>query len=209
MGYTTDFSGSLRIEPPLHPAQVAYINAFANTRRLGRDPKVVMAYAKGADGRLVSDQIPDEVEHLAHLINELGYDVKLSKRLLDWKKLDPAEVYGKYGEFYVGDNDRLGVIDYNCAPGQKSYGDKVEDGQPGLYCKWWINDDGELEWNGEEKFYDYLEWLQYLIDHFFTEWGVLLNGEIEWQGEEMGDRGKIVVENNVMDAYEVTYKKRN
>lgn len=208
MGYTTDFTGSLRIEPSLTSAQVAYINTFADTRRMGRDPKVVMAYAKGEDGRLRGNKYPPEVVELMFAINQLGYTVKLTPMLLDWKKLDPAEVYGVNGEFYVGDNERLGVIDFNCSPGQKKYGDKIEGGQPGLWCKWFINEDGDLEWNGQEKFYDYIEWLQYLIDNFFNDWGVLLNGEIEWQGEDMSDRGKIVVTDSVMETYEVTYKKK-
>jgi hypothetical protein len=161
---------------------------------------------------LVSNKFPDEVEQLSHLINELGYHVKLTKMIVDWKTLDPAEVYGVNGEYYVGDNEKLGVYDYNCAPGQKEIFGKVnKDGQPGLWCKWCINEDGELEWDGNEKFYDYVEWLQYLINHFFNEWGVLLNGEILWEGEDSNDRGKIVVTNSVVETYEmdeIKYKKR-
>lgn len=37
MGYTTEFMGSFTIEPPLTPAQVAYLNAFSGTRRVTRD----------------------------------------------------------------------------------------------------------------------------------------------------------------------------
>lgn len=40
-------------------------------------------------------------------------------------------------------------------------------GQPGLWCQWVPTDDGRyLEWDGREKFYDSIEWMQYLIDHF-------------------------------------------
>lgn len=33
---------------------------------------------------------------------------------------------------------------------------------PGIWCQWIINDDGCLCWNSGEKFYNYVEWLEYL-----------------------------------------------
>lgn len=38
MGYTTDFSGEFRINPPLRPEHRAYLQAFSETRRMKRDP---------------------------------------------------------------------------------------------------------------------------------------------------------------------------
>ncbi len=70
-------------------------------------------------------------------------------------------------------------------------------GQPGLYCQWQPTVDGRgVEWNGHEKFYRYVEWLQYLIIHFFVPWGYQLNGTINWQGETPSDQGQIVVMDN-------------
>lgn len=37
MGYTTNFSGYLTIDPPLNAETVEYINSFCNTRRMKRD----------------------------------------------------------------------------------------------------------------------------------------------------------------------------
>lgn len=37
MGYTTDFRGQFTCEPALNPKQVAYLKAFADTRRVRRD----------------------------------------------------------------------------------------------------------------------------------------------------------------------------
>lgn len=67
---------------------------------------------------------------------------------------------------------------------------------PGIWCQWIIADDDKLEWDGGEKFYNYVEWLEYLIKNYFNVWDVKLNGTIKWQGESMDDRGKIIVENN-------------
>ena len=63
-----------------------------------------------------------------------------------------------------------------------------------------MNEENELEWDGGEKFYYYIEWLKYLIDKFFQPWGVILNGEIEWTGEDRDDLGKIVVKDNVVNG---------
>lgn len=37
MGYTTDFSGAIKVEPPLSPEEIAFINKFAATRRMDRE----------------------------------------------------------------------------------------------------------------------------------------------------------------------------
>jgi len=103
--------------------------------------------------------------------------------------------FGIDGEFYVGgaEDGNMGqdrddsILDYNEPPRT----------QPGLWCQWTVTDDGTtLEWDGGEKFYDYIEWLAYLIENFFVPWGRKLNGTIDWDGEESDDRGKIVVNDN-------------
>jgi hypothetical protein len=37
MGYTTDFQGTINIEPPLNESERAYLNKFAETRRMDRE----------------------------------------------------------------------------------------------------------------------------------------------------------------------------
>lgn len=69
-------------------------------------------------------------------------------------------------------------------------------GYPGIWCDWIIDDDGELCWDGYEKFYEYSEWLEYLIKNFFEPEGYVLNGQVEFDGEEYGDSGFLVVEDN-------------
>jgi hypothetical protein len=51
-------------------------------------------------------------------------------------------------------------------------------------------------WDGNEKFYHYAEWLEYLIGHFLAPWGYTLNGTVKWVGEDPADSGVIEVENN-------------
>ena len=66
---------------------------------------------------------------------------------------------GEEGGYFVGakgfageDHDSKSIIEYNDPPA----------GQPGLWCQWVpaIDEEGEatrIEWNGGEKFYDYVE----------------------------------------------------
>lgn len=113
------------------------------------------------------------------------------------------EGYGVEGEFYVDDEAHgmgLGdptVIEHNTPPKT----------QPGLWLQWVPTEDGMgIEWDGNEKFYNYVEWLQYLIDSVFPyivkegDEPLVLNGEIEWEGEESGDLGRIVVKDNIIDV---------
>lgn len=57
-----------------------------------------------------------------------------------------------------------------------------------------------IAWNGHEKFYDYVEWLEYLVENFLKPWGYKLNGTVTWQGEDSGDFGKIIVKENVVST---------
>jgi hypothetical protein len=73
------------------------------------------------------------------------------------------------------------------------------DGQPSLWCQWVPNDDGTaIVWDGGEKFYEYVDWIKYLVENFFKPWGYVLNGEVSWSGEDIDDRGLIVIQDNVV-----------
>ncbi len=70
---------------------------------------------------------------------------------------------------------------------------------PDSYLQWQPSNDGSgLQWNGGEKFYDYIHWLRWLIKHYFVPHGITLNGQIRWQGEEITDSGILkVIDNKV------------
>jgi hypothetical protein len=102
---------------------------------------------------------------------------------------------GEEGGYFVGDTENFGqnntpdVTDYNNPP----------EGQPGLWCKWEPTDDGSaIVWDGGEKFYLYIKWIEYMIEHFLIPWGLVLNGVVEWDGESNGDLGVIEISNNVV-----------
>lgn len=118
---------------------------------------------------------------------------KLSQTRRMARNVDPE--YGVEGEFYVngdglcGQNREDNIIDYNRPPST----------QPGLWCQWAPTEDGWfIEWDGGEKFYNYVEWLEYLIDRILAPRGYILNGTVDWQGEEREDIGRIIVKDNVI-----------
>lgn len=124
---------------------------------------------------------------------------KIKETYSDWKKLSFNGDLGEDGEYFVGDSDWAldrfsrdvssdpSIIDYNEPPAK----------QPGLWCQWVVSLDGKyLEWDDNEKFYDYIEWLDYLITHFFTPNNIFMNGSVIWRGENFEDIGKITVEHN-------------
>ena len=71
----------------------------------------------------------------------------------------------------------------------------------GYWCDWAPTEDGRaIAHNGGEKFYNYVGWLELLLEKFLIPWGYKLNGKVVWQGEDMEDRGKIVVVDNVVSV---------
>jgi hypothetical protein len=81
---------------------------------------------------------------------------------------------------------------------------------PGLYCQWTCDDEGlTLAWDQGEKFYDYIEWIRYLVEHYFLPWGIRLSGVVEWAGEEQGDVGKLEFSDGCFNVTEgrITFEK--
>ena len=103
--------------------------------------------------------------------------------------------YGIDGEFYYDTNDfsNFGqtlddtVIDSNIPPST----------QPGLWCQWYYyKENNTIEWDKGEKFYNYIEWIQYIIKKILVPRKYAINGEIEWVGDEDNDKGIIKIYNN-------------
>lgn len=154
MGYDTSFAGEFDLDKPLSEAQIAYLNAFSNTRRIARNT--------------TRTELLDDPLRVA-----VGLPV------------------GEEGGFYVGGIETgNGVINFNNPP----------EGQPGLWCQWVPTDDGlHIEWDGGEKFYDYVEWLKYIIKNFLEPWGFKLSGAVNYQGESSDDRGTIYAKDNIIE----------
>ncbi|HAG84214.1 MAG TPA: hypothetical protein DCL61_24420 [Cyanobacteria bacterium UBA12227] len=119
-------------------------------------------------------------------------DVTLLQNVPDPAREAVGLPLGKDGGYFVNqqwdqETDWISAIDYNKPP--------ID--QPSLWCQWIPTSDGNgIQWDGGEKFYHYIAWLQYLMIHFLEPWGYQLSGEVKWQGEDPTDTGHIIVENN-------------
>ena len=186
------------------------MNALAETRRMKRDVAKLYKKYKGKHGLPLITELSEREKIMVAELEKNGLSVSV-ERIADNRT--PEEIYGYLGEYYVGGvEDKGSILDHNSASGEESYirgldlSGVVDNGklkQPSLWLHWVLNEDGDkLEWNGAEKFYYYIEWLRYLIQHFFEPWGIKLNGKVEWQGEESNDFGMISVKDNVVKIYQ-------
>ena len=142
-----------------------------------------MGYTTDFKGQFDLDKKLDPETH--ELLRRLSVTRRM-KRNVDAK-------YGVDGEFYAeslddcGQNREDNIVDYNTPPGT----------QPSLWCQWTPTEDGlHIEWDLGEKFYAYVEWLEYIIEKILAPRGYVLSGEVRWRGEDFDDTGKIVVKKN-------------
>lgn len=130
---------------------------------------------------------------LAEFINKLADTRRMARNV-------PEDIYGIEGEFYIpkegfrGQNRESNIIDYSRSPKT----------QPGLWLQWiYDKESNSIVFDGNEKFYEYIAWIDYLIRKILAPNGYKVNGEVIWQGEDMSDRGKIMVKNNIVTTKEL------
>ena len=124
-------------------------------------------------------------------------------------KRDVDEKYGVEGEFYVDGGGECGqapesnIIEHNSPPAT----------QPSLWCDWTVEGDSvpassasfdRIVWNSSEKFYSYIEWINYIHEVILKPQGYTLDGTVEWLGEDPDDRGKIEYRNGELKVYRGT-----
>jgi hypothetical protein len=121
----------------------------------------------------------------------------VTEKMLDPVRLAVGLPIGEESCYFVGGRGMCGqdrtddILDYNVPPSD----------QPGLWCHWVPSEDGlSIEHDGGEKFYNYEEWIEYLIEHFLKPWGYVVTGSVEWIGEDDEDRGTLWVRKNVVKA---------
>jgi hypothetical protein len=160
-----------------------------------------MGYTTTFDGTI--NVTPAVTEDLMEYINKFSEtrrmkrNVEILKELYGYKNSFEGN-YGVDGEYFVGGGGFAGqerdrsVKDFNEPPAT----------QPGLWCQWIINEDGEIEWDQGEKFYNAGDWMIYIIDNFLAPKGYICNGEIFARGEEDDDIWKIVVKDNKVTTVE-------
>ena len=173
MGYDTSFEGSIDISGKMTKEFVEFINRFSSTRRMKRN-------------------------------NE-----KIKEIYPNWKELCYHGNLGTDGEYFApvsknyGQDEEESIVKYNSSP----------DSQPGLWCQWIIRTKEKLSedlkeytgcitFDGGEKFYNYVEWLEYLIENFFNPENLVLDGAILAVGESTDDATYIIIDKNQVITYD-------
>lgn len=209
MGYSTDFSGHFNLNKPLTKKHLIYLVKFANTRRVQRNPELTEkrpdpvrkavglpvgpqgCYFVGETGFMGEHYGPDVIDgnvppgktHRFQIVPESIFEPWIQPFL--WCQWIPGNKSGEpipsiYPELDWDNNKK--IIKPTDIPSEKY---KEDNGKATT-----------IVWDGCEKFYFYIEWLEYLIENFLKPWGYKLNGSVSWRGELFSDIGVITVENN-------------
>jgi hypothetical protein len=149
-----------------------------------------MGYTTDFDGTFkLNKKLTKELHTLLNGLNETRRMKRSREKLKEMTGID----YGIDGELYIGGVGYAGqghddsVVDHNSPPKT----------QPSLWCQWRPTPDGRgIQWDQGEKFYNYVEWLEYIIDKVLVPNGYKLTGSVQWRGEDFNDIGTIVVKNN-------------
>lgn len=145
----------------------------------------------------VSEEFANYINEFSNVRHMKRDPEKIMELCPDWEKYCFNGNLGPEGQYFIGErhirnNSKLidtSILDGNRPPKT----------QPGLWCQWVI-EGNELVWDQGEKFYEYEEWLVYLIDNFIAPSGYKLNGEIQFQGEDEDDFGTICVVDNEVEV---------
>lgn len=160
-----------------------------------------MGYSTDFSGYF-SVQPPLDEKQVAYLIKfsetrRMKRDPSIAEDMRDPVRQAVGLPIGDEGGYFTGGLGMMGqdsdesVVNHICHP----------DDQPGLWCQWFPTEDGsEIIWDGNENFYDYTEWLKYIVEHFLEPWGRKINGEVHWQGKDSRDSGIIYAKDNMIEA---------
>ncbi|GCE12479.1 hypothetical protein [Tengunoibacter tsumagoiensis] len=168
MGYNTSFTGTFRFNRFLRPEHKAYLHRFAEIRHEALHEEKLNDY-------------PDPLREAVGL------------------------PIGKYGMYFTGFIDPKGVGDdillgYCNSSEIYNIPDLLIRSPeafwiPSTFCQWEPTVDGRgIEANGD-KFYRYVDWLHFLLNHFLIPWGYELSGTVSYEGEQ-GEHGRIIVSKN-------------
>ena len=144
-----------------------------------------MGYSTDFSGKFTLNKPLDDETY------KLLADLNQTRRMA--RQLGPE--YGAEGEFYVDGEAGESVIDYNRPPST----------QPSLWCQWQPTEDRmSIIWDGGEKFYEYVDWIKYIINRVLDPKGYVLNGEVWWDGEDQSDTGLISNTDNKVNIKQAT-----
>ena len=122
----------------------------------------------------------------------MGYTTFFDGRLKLSKKLTDNELIDFYNNWQ---EPRHTIHDDQYTTGRED--------APSIWLKWEIYEekgDHYLEWNQEEKFYNYYDWLQLIVNKFLEPKKIYLQGKINYSGEDTDDAGIITAHTQTLQV---------
>jgi hypothetical protein len=173
MGYNTTFRGSFLLNKILRPEHKAYLRRFSEMQHVALDEERLKNY-------------PDPLREVVGL--------PIGKNGMYFTGLIDPDEGGNSLLLYSLSFDKMEALD-NMEAIMQSLLEHAR-GFPSARCQWvpTYNSWG-IEWDQGDKFYGYVEWLRFLIEHFLLPWGYELSGTVSYEGEQ-GEHGRIIVTNN-------------
>lgn len=171
MGYHTSFKGQFQLNKVLCPEHKAYLLRFSEIRHMALNEEQLRF-------------IPDPLR--------MAVGLPLGKNGMYFTGMIEDEEHTSY----IPEDALLGYS-YGF-PGSKFLAAQESEPVrfPSNFCQWIPDCTGMgIEWNNGDKFYGYVGWLRFLLEHFLIPWGYELTGSVSWQGEQ-GEHATIVVENH-------------
>ncbi len=188
MGYTTDFDGKIVISPKLPDEFVGGFN-FTTKKRNN-------TYGDGEQGSF------DHLYHSRWGYNSLGDPPPegTTNRLGGWFSPYVFERPGDYPT-RIDEYARIGIHRASAVTEVPSCWNHWQLGQG-------VDDFTVLEWDGGEKFSEYIEWMKYVLRLIHSDFPQShFVGTIDWEGEDPTDRGQIIVGENKFEEQQISVKR--
>ena len=144
MGYTTDFSGSWTVTPPLTPDQVAYLRAFSNQRGSPREPALA---ERMDDPRRLAVGLPIGPEG-AYFTGALGHAGQDSDPSIREYNRPPAGQLGLWCQWAPTDDGT--AIEWDGAEKFYAAAEWIEYLIEHFLAPWGRVLEGTVEWQGED-----------------------------------------------------------
>jgi hypothetical protein len=161
-----------------------------------------MGYTTDFTGEFTLDR-PLKPEHQKYLLlfsetRRMCRDPMKALMLPDPVRISAGVPLGIEAEYFTGGEGFAGQVKDNSVVNNN----QPPRTQPGLWCQWIPNEEGTaISWDGAEKFYYFIEWIQYIVENFLNTWDYVLNGEVSWVGEDYEDKGIILIKDNAVTIY--------
>ena len=181
MGYTTEFTGEIRIEPPLNANEVSFLRDFNESRRMIRRNGPLFVKGSGYYGQGSDADVIDYNSASGEDLSQWGW----KNQPEDWREYyEPDGQPGLWCQWTPSDDGTVlewdgGEKFYNAPEWMTYLINKLLSPAAGDYLVQHVNEDERLRY--------------FTFDH-------VLNGVIDAEGEEAGDVWKLVVTDNVVSV---------